>query len=179
MKQLDIFDYRYFLNDYKIWGHIIYKKYSSYIIYYSDRYNIDSEILFAIIVAEQSNRGDILTRILEKIAAIYVNFYKLDPSLGLAQIKVSTAQSVIKHPVRNIAWKLTTASFNIDCLSRIIKEKSCQIGCDKREIGAFISWYTTGKKGNEKIPSLQIYISLVEWSLETNFFKRLRREMGE
>src|SRR5699024_4692211 len=61
---------------------------------YSHIYNIDRRELYAILLLEYVNRGHWLTRSIEKlIVNLFTNIaIRLDFSIGVAQIKISTAK---------------------------------------------------------------------------------------
>lgn len=92
---------------------------------YARIYKIDCNELYGISLLEHINRGRCTIKILEKIA---IKFFvhkaiKLDLSIGIAQIKISTARQFYPDcNIKKLSRKLLTEEFNIHLCAQIISE---------------------------------------------------------
>jgi hypothetical protein len=162
------------LHRYKRIGKKVFNKYHSEILLSSNNSKVDPEIVFFIIVNEQVNRGDHLTKLFEKILVYLLPklALKKDVSIGLGQIKISTAKAL--GEAGKIGKLLIKPSYNIKLLAQIIKKIELQLLSDCT-VDNIVLMYTTGKTNHTKIPiGLKIYINIAKWSYSKNFFNVLQ-----
>lgn len=100
------------------------EQYSNEILQSAEKYNIDSDLLKTIIQLEIINRNSLYNRILEKIS---VRFFPgvlihIDASLGLAQIKISTAKDYFHMAPRRYLSDMLKPEINIDLCAFTLKK---------------------------------------------------------
>lgn len=92
---------------------------------YAYIYNLDRRELYGILLLEHVNRGSWITKLIERIALRFFTNYavKLDLSIGIAQVKISTAKQFYpKCDMKIIGRKLLTDEFNIHICAQIIND---------------------------------------------------------
>jgi hypothetical protein len=137
--------------------------------------NINVDILFSILIIEKMNRGDLWSRILERTAAFISPklVIKLDLSIGLGQIKISTAQKVSNVPPQKLIIDLLKPELNIEIVSRLLSIYNEQTAGDSNQIKKMVNLYTTGKKEVENNTQLILYIQLVNWCVSQKVFSKV------
>jgi hypothetical protein len=137
--------------------------------------NINPEILFSIIVIEKMNRGSFFNVFLEKILSImYPSLLcKLDASLGLGQVRVSTAKRVCDLSSKQLVRKLLNPFFNVEIISKLISIYSEEANEYSHKVRIIINFYTTGKQNPIVNRELYLYNNLVSWSIEKANFHKL------
>lgn len=90
---------------------------------YSEKYKINKWLLKSVLQLEQLNRGSFLLSVYERILcyifpAIAI---KKDLSIGLAQLKISTAVQVLEKNPQSILKKLFDPEFNIRVCAKYLK----------------------------------------------------------
>ncbi|MBC8572492.1 hypothetical protein H8716_05225 [Lachnospiraceae bacterium NSJ-46] len=102
-------------------------KYYKYEIQKASRENnISEELLSTVIQLEMMNRGAWVIRKAEKLVCKFLPRYaaKKDYSVGLAQIKISTAQKILKESPDAFLMKMFNNAFNIELCAKILKKLS-------------------------------------------------------
>lgn len=149
------------------------RSYLSIIDLSSKKNNIHPEILFGVLVVEQINRGDWITRSLESVASIFFPriLIKLDVSLGFGQIKISTAKTVTDlKKDKDIVRSLVNVESNIELAARLLADyyKCCKT--DHEPLRGLVNLYGTGRKKVTPNKELNIYYSLLSWSVSQKMF---------
>lgn len=138
------------------------------LIYNSLKNKYNPEFLFAIIIVEKMNRKNIslLEHILVFIFPKVVIF--LDFSIGLCQIKPSTAKLVTSVKDSEIIKLLLNPSINIEVMCKLIEHYRMKY-YTKEEI---LNCYLTGKKRPRMNNELKIYYELTIWSSKNCFYQK-------
>ncbi|WP_298093873.1 hypothetical protein [uncultured Catenibacterium sp.] len=105
-------------------------------------YDINATLLEAILRLEIFYRGRMYYRWLEWLICHCASWYaiKKDISVGIAQIKISTAEEVLRKDAREFIKKLTDDKFNIEVCARLIKKLIDQYG-ERTESSAYNDVY--------------------------------------
>lgn len=115
--------------------------YSKYIEDSAKKYNINKELLMIVLLVEYINRSSFTGRVLERMIAVLFPALaiKLDLSLGMAQLKISTIKKLTNEPNRIILREIFNEKYNIEMcalyLSKLIEafESSDPIFDDENE----------------------------------------------
>lgn len=93
------------------------------IIKYSEQYAISKQLLKSILVLEYLNRGSPLITAYEKILCCFfpTKAIKKDLSIGLGQVKISTAVRVLKKNPQSILKKLFEPDYNIRVCAKYLQ----------------------------------------------------------
>lgn len=136
---------------------------------------VHPELLFSIIVIEKMNRGNLFNaiseRILSKILPSLLN--KIDVSLGLGQVRISTAKRVCDLPSIQLVPKLVNPFFNIKIVSKLLKIYTEQAKDHFHSIKTIVNLYTTGKLNPVIKKELYIYYNLIIWSIRNRIFHKM------
>jgi len=156
----------------------LFNNHFNYIEKISKTYNVDSHLLYYILLIEWINRGNWLTKSSEKILVkLFINkVIKYDISIGIGQIKVSTAQFFLRHgDNRNIARNLLIDEFNIEVCAKIISSyyHSIHKSDDKGLLG-LVKQYTTGNDSSKVNIQIIIYYSLLKWAFKESLLSKVR-----
>lgn len=154
----------------------------SYIAQAAENNSIDPEILYGILLLEIYNRGGIINSWLEKILlkCIPNYFTKMNPSLGVGQIKITTASSLLgKFDYIKISKLLINKRDNIYVCAKLLKKYSNQINnvpMYSNQWFLYISkLYLTGKINVPNYPWIEIYSELLQWSFNKNLFYNAKK----
>lgn len=145
---------------------------------HANTYRIDHNELYAILVLEHVNRGSFITRFMEKIVVTFLTniAVKFDLSIGIAQIKISTAKKIYPDSkYQSIARKLLNDDFNICMCAKIIKEYHLSPLEDNTLLG-LVKNYLTGNVNTKLNTSIIIYYELMKWIVENSI---ISNETGE
>lgn len=142
---------------------------------YTQRYNLNRSELYGILLLEYVNRGGGITKFLEKIVTLFVPrvAVRLNLSLGIAQIKISTAKKFYpEYNARIIAKKLIMdEEFNIGVCAQIIN--NYYNSPDKLyTLLGLVKEYTTGKRDSKENISITMYYILLKWIIEENLVSK-------
>lgn len=149
-------------------------RYRPLIITTAKYWNLNPNILFGILLIENVNRGNKILRFAERIAV--VNMPKViinrDASIGIAQIKISTALKYTKcYTKYDVAKLLLKDCFSIRICSMIINEYFNTATSSSNKILELVNYYTTGKKYTEINDSIYIYYKLLNWIIDSNLIE--------
>lgn len=138
------------------------------LIYSRLKTTYDPEFLFSIIIIEKMNRKNIsfLENILVSLFPRIVIF--LDLSIGICQIKPSTAKSVTNLKDSELIKLLMNPTINIEIMCKLIELYRIK-SCTKDEI---LNLYLTGKKKPQMNRELRIYYELTIWSSSNYFYQK-------
>lgn len=141
----------------------------------ANREDIDVEILFGIISLESLNRGDYFTQILEKLGSLLAPSYliKKDVSLGIGQVKISTAKKVLEN--RNSKETLTSllnTQENIKIVAKLLSEYIKKMVNEEDVLRYIVHKYTTGKVNPKPSKEIELYYLLLKWSVKKRIFKQ-------
>lgn len=137
----------------------------------ADDNNVNSELLFAILTIEKMNRGGLLNRLVERTISLVFPLIavKLDLSLGIGQVKISTALKVTDVSPIKLAGELTSLENNIRIVAKLLNwYQSVQ-----PDIVGMVNCYTTGIERPKTCFRRSIYIELVLFSMENSVFKKV------
>ncbi|WP_271399845.1 hypothetical protein [Salinicoccus roseus] len=129
----------------------------------SNEYEIPYSYLLSIIIIEKFCRDNIIENTKEKIFIKFWKHNKINPSLGIGQIKVSTVKEYFPlMDEKEIIKSLHDKKFNINLCAVIIQNfinnnESHNIKLD------LIRFYTTGNSDIEVTHSIKIYYYLFDW----------------
>lgn len=137
--------------------------------------SLTSELLFSIIVIEKMNRGDLITHTLEKMLVKLAPYFvvKKDLSIGLCQIRISSAKQVRNIPEGFLIRKLMNPLFSIETMSKLINLFIEKNNSEFYDIIYIINKYTTGESNPYITKELSIYQDLVEWAIKKEWFLKL------
>lgn len=125
------------------------------------KYNVNPNFILAFVIIEKLNRGHFLQTYIEKlIAAFYPKLLVyLDASLGIGQIKISTAKKILSIDDNILVIKyLLNSNENIEILARFIK---CYNNPDNNQnIENLVKLYTTGNELSDWNTSISIYYQI-------------------
>lgn len=138
----------------------------NYIQKISRKYCVDSKELYGILVLEHLNRGGLIIKFIEYFyIKIFYNFLPKDITVGIGQIRISTAKQYISELTKKeIANKLLNKENNILIAAMVI--------CDyynnhqkkkKRKYKEMVKFYTTGTINTLDNYSIEMYTFLLEW----------------
>ncbi|WHY86055.1 lytic transglycosylase domain-containing protein [Neobacillus novalis] len=141
---------------------------------YSSVYQVDPEIIYSFILIESMNRGGIFTRKLEKFCSFFPYLLvKLDPSLGLGQVKISTAKMVWNSSCdTEIIKKLLNPQNNIELVSNLLSIYLKDCKGENNKFMSLVKLYTTGNKFTPINRELIIYYNLLCWSISNHTYKK-------
>ncbi|MFC6465453.1 hypothetical protein ACFP65_10790 [Marinilactibacillus sp. GCM10026970] len=89
---------------------------------YSNKYNISESLLRGILMLENVNRGSFFTKISERILCrLFPRWViRTDRSIGIAQIKVSTAKELLKKSPEKFLSTMTNTDFSIKLCAKYL-----------------------------------------------------------
>lgn len=137
---------------------------------------VDSELLFSIVIIEKMNRGSFSNYVLEKLLSILSPsiIIKYNASIGLCQIKVKTARKVLALSNRDIVKKLMCREDNIEIMAMLIKLYiNDNIESKDDIIRIILNLHATGKKHGSPNIYLNMYYELVDWSIKHKYFSKI------
>ncbi|MFP7416603.1 transglycosylase SLT domain-containing protein [Priestia filamentosa] len=173
VKEIDIAKNKFMIHGIKIG-----KKYADFILFYANKHKVDKEILFAFLCVESLNRNNLINNSLEKVGSLlFPNLLvKLDLSLGLGQVKISTAKKLLHMSEKNIVKRLLNTESNISMVALLLKNYI--IICKNQPQARYlVNLYTTGKMHVPINRTLYLYIKLIEWSVNSQLFNKLLSNM--
>lgn len=156
------------------------RKYKYLIQSLAEQEGINPELLFGIILIEKINRGYWVTRFVEKFFAKLFPKYliKKDLSIGISQIKVSTAKIV--SPALTDIEIIDALLDDVNCISicsKLIKyylEIIANITKDnEKTIFYLTSLYQTGEMIENEYQFLFFYNKLLAWCISEELLKQL------
>lgn len=134
----------------------------------SIKMRISSELLFAIASIEKFNRGGIVNTFVENLLCIsFPNFViKSDLSIGICQIKISTAKKHLKGEACLITPKMLISSkTNLLVCAKILSSYNTS-DFDK------IVYKYICKENGAKTKEYYIYLELLKWSVQNQLFSK-------
>ncbi|MDO6448995.1 hypothetical protein [Oceanobacillus profundus] len=140
---------------------------------YASTYYLDRNELYGILLLEYLNRGSWITRNTERV---FVSLFtrsaiNLDLSIGIAQIKISTAKKFYpSSDFKTLAKKLLIDEFNIHLCAQIMNKYYLSPQKNNKLLG-LVKQYTTGNKNAKENLSIYIYYKLLKWIIEEQYFK--------
>lgn len=143
-------------------------KYRCYIEGYSARHNINQSLLEGIVLLEYINRHNTFHRIGESILCKWFQqtAIRLDLSVGLCQIKISTAALLNRLPPERYIKRLLNPRYSIRMCAKYIKyiiddifasEDPPPSDCSYEFILQVAKSYITGSKYMDATPEVEIY----------------------
>lgn len=141
----------------------------------SETEDIDAEILFGIISLESLNRGDFFTRTLERIGVFLAPTYliKHDMSLGVGQVKISTAKKVLANQNdKEILISLIHPKKNIEIVAKLLSSYLNNSARSENTLRYLTNKYITGKENPKLNKEMEIYYLLLKWSVQNEIFKK-------
>lgn len=135
---------------------------------YASIYNLDWRELYGILLLEYVNRGSWITRNTERVVVSLFtqSAINLDLSIGIAQIKISTAKKFYPDSdIKIIAKKLLVDEFNIHLCAQIINKYYLSPHKNNKLLG-LVKQYTTGNKNTKENLSIAIYYTLLKWIID-------------
>lgn len=144
----------------------------------SKRYNINPELVFGIITLEKMSRGDLLTRIIEKLIFYLCPFYliKINASLGIGQVRILTAIRVLEGIGNYEALKLLMKPrSNIEIVSKLLYKYHCEVSNKESNnievIKCISNLYITGHQNPKENLQTDMHSLLLTWSINNQLFK--------
>ena len=140
---------------------------------------VDPELLMGILVLETANRG-LAFRVLERLVARVNPRYlvRRDCSIGIAQIRPSTARSVVDADSQRLVCMLLDDDGSIDVCARLIRRFSQEHHLERLSIrlrvAAVARLYTTGKLAPARHPWIGLYTLLLTYAVSNRLFHSLR-----
>ncbi|PEF81434.1 hypothetical protein [Bacillus toyonensis] len=142
--------------------------------------SVDPEIIFSIILIESVSRGNFFMRSIEKIAGmVFPNILiRLDVSLGIGQIRISTARELCNLTNnKQIIKLLLDFESNISLISKLVSIYVEDCRFDKNPIKSIVKMYTTGNKDTVDNVQSTVYYMLVSWSISNGTFHKVLAEI--
>jgi len=146
----------------------------SYIIECSNLHEINPKLLYGVLLIEYVNRGNWRTRTIESVLVKYFihTAVKLDMSIGIGQIRISTAKQFLTDvDSPNMGRKLLEDKFSIEVCARILSHYIHITRHAENPLLDIVKFYTTGKNLSESNASIELYYSLLKWILEGTILK--------
>lgn len=137
--------------------------------------NINAEVLFGFISLESLNRGDFLTCTLERIGVFLAPSYliKHDMSLGIGQVKISTAKKVLTDQNdKKVLNSLIHPKKNIEIVAKLLSSYLKNVERNENSLRFLTNKYITGKENPKITEEMEIYYLLLEWSIQNEIFKK-------
>lgn len=152
------------------------KKYYNIIEHEAIINNLNVNLLFGFIILEQINRGNIIQRIIEYLIVYLVPqvVIKRDMSLGLAQIKLSTAQKIYPYELdRVLIRNLINEDFNISTCAKLLCSIISNIGININLL-ILTKNYLTGNSYSDLNNTIILYHNLLYWSVKQQLFDKCK-----
>ncbi|MBF0753039.1 hypothetical protein E4T89_02050 [Jeotgalicoccus nanhaiensis] len=137
----------------------------TYMYKYANEYEIDFSYINSLLTIERFNRGDFITKYKEHLSVKYLPQFTAnqDPSLGVGQIKISTAEKYFPNTSKlELQQLLLNTEFNISLCANIIKDFQENPNEDNTNLG-LIKLYTTGSSDSLINDTIRLYCYLFEW----------------
>lgn len=135
---------------------------------------INREELYGILLIEHINRGKLITRIIERCAVKFLIYksIQLDLSLGIGQIKISTAKIYCPNKDgKTVAKELLRDEFNINIAAQIIHDYHRRF-YGRNQLLGLVKYYTTGNSTHESNKIIILYHKLLKWIMEEDLIER-------
>lgn len=148
---------------------------------YAKKYNLNPNLILAFVIIEKLNRGHIVQIYTEKLIAAFwpkLLIY-LDASLGIGQLKISTAKKILSiNDNTSVIKYLLDSDKNIEIMAKLIK---CYNRSDNTQnLEYLVKLYTTGNKFANWNTSINIYYQLFCKIVAKQFFAdELKFELKE
>jgi hypothetical protein len=145
---------------------------------------VDPELLFAVLVLEQISRGG-LPRLLERLVAkLWPGWLeRRDCSLGLPQIRISTAQQVVCVSKREIIRAMMDDGRSIRVCAQLLRRYEDEHGLHslpaKERFTSFAKLYLTGRIDTPIHPRIDIYARLLAYAKCCRLFGHLTTSVPE
>lgn len=138
-------------------------------------YENDPEFLFSIIIVEKMNRERMF--VLERILSICFPklIISLDYSIGICQIKPSTAKQVVNCNDYELIKLLINKKSNIDIMCKLIKHYKSYFATNEE----VLNYYLTGTSFPKINYELKIYQKLTKWSSKNKFYSKFIEKIDE
>ncbi|MCU5227990.1 lytic murein transglycosylase [Bacillus paranthracis] len=142
----------------------------------SEKNGVDPEIIFSIILIESVSRGNVLVKSIEKIAGVLFPtiLIRLDVSLGIGQIRISTARNLCNLTNnKQIIKMLLDFESNISLVSKLVGIYIEDCKMDKDPVKSIVKMYTTGNKNTVDNVQITVYYMLLAWSISNRTFHKV------
>lgn len=146
----------------------------------AEKYNLNAELLFAIIMLEKMSRDNIITQLLEKLTFYFLPIYliKKNTSIGVGQVKITTAKEVLSNISNyDILRKLMNFNTNLDVVAKLIFKYRNDVSRDEineEEVMRKVSnLYITGEKNPTLNLQIKTHSLLLLWSVKNRIFKEI------
>lgn len=137
----------------------------TYMYKYANEFDIEFTLINALLTIERFNRGDFITKYKEHLLVKFLPQFTAnqDPSLGIGQIKISTAEEYFPNKSKlELQQLLLDTEFNISLCAHIIKDFQKNENMDNTNLG-LIKLYTTGSSSSSINNTIRLYYFLFEW----------------
>lgn len=137
----------------------------TYMYKYANEYDIEFTYIHALLTIERFNRGDFITKYKEHLSVKFLPQFTAnqDPSLGIGQIKISTAEEYFPNMSKlELQQLLLNTEFNISLCANIIKDFQENPNIDNTNLD-LIKIYTTGSSSSSMNSTIRLYYFLFEW----------------
>ena len=137
---------------------------------------IDPEVLFGILLLEHANRGG-MTRIAERLLSRIFPGYVIrkDCSLGLCQIRISTAQRISGDPPRRVVSALLNDQRNIVICAQLLSDLQSRYRLGvlpiRDRLASTAKLYLTGRLNAPQYPWIALYAELLVDSVSSGLFR--------
>lgn len=137
----------------------------TYMYKYANEYDIEFTYIHSLLTIERFNRGDFITKYKEHLSVKFLPQFTAnqDPSLGIGQIKISTAEEYFPNKSKlELQQLLLNTEFNISLCANIIKDFQENKNVDNTNLD-LIKIYITGSSSSSMNDTIRLYYFLFEW----------------
>ncbi|CAM4239221.1 hypothetical protein [Lacicoccus alkaliphilus] len=141
---------------------------------YSKMNEINREELYGILLIEHINRGKLLTKIIERCAVKFLisKAVQLDLSLGIGQIKISTARLYCRDKDNKaMAKELLKDEFNINVAAQIICDYHTKFD-EQNQLLGLVKYYTMGDITHKSNRNIILYYKLLRWIIKEGLIEK-------
>ncbi len=139
--------------------------------------NLNPELIFGIITLEKMNRGSLINRLLE-VCGVYLIpslIIKKNISIGLGQVKLSTAKEVLDDLDDKRILKLLIHPLKcIEIVAMLLHKYSFELNSENQMTDSHIkkisNLYITGSSDPKLNFQIKTHFLLLKWSIENNLF---------
>lgn len=146
-------------------------------------HQVNIELLFGIVTLERLNRGNLLTRSLERLVyhVLPAFLVKNDISIGLGQLKLSTVKKNVKNQSDKLLLKkMINPHTNIMLVAMVLQkelntfEKSIQT--NPTVIERIVDIYLRGEEQSSPSEQVTIHTRLLKWSCKNQLFEKTMKK---
>lgn len=163
------------------------KPFLNNIVSESYKNGINPNLLLGIIAIEKTNRNRIYNLVEYILASIVPNlFIKLNPSIGIAQIRISTLKDELETELSSTnIQKLMDSGYSISILAKLVSKYCKEIDFDSRTINTknfeekllnIVKKYTTGKYQCPNYPWVLYYFYILKDIVKFNWVTHIIAE---